>query len=81
MSSQAECVRCAELWRAYGVATNEHVRLLNEQARVAGVNTDRFRELDSLCEPAAGRRDAARAAIETHLAAEHAEPAQRTMTA
>ena len=81
MASQSECVRCAELWRAYSAATREHVRLLNEQAKVAGVDAGRFRELDSLCEPAATRRDDARAAIETHLASEHAEPAPRTMTA
>jgi hypothetical protein len=81
MPLQQPCLKCVELWRAYGSATRDHVALLKEQTGLAGVDCTRFRELDSLCEPAAARRDDARVAIETHLAAYHAEAQPRVMTA
>jgi hypothetical protein len=81
MALHQPCSKCVDLWRAYGTATRDHVALLNEQTRLAGVDCDRFRQLDSLCEPAAALRDAARIAIETHLAADHGEAAPRVMTA
>jgi hypothetical protein len=49
--------------------------------RVAGVDPQRFRELDGEIELAAARRDAARSAVKLHLA-EHGEASEsRTMTA
>jgi hypothetical protein len=80
MASQS-CDTCVRLWREYGNTTRSHVELLKELERVAGVDPQRFRELDGEIELAAARRDAARSAVKLHLA-EHGEASEsRTMTA
>ena len=79
MAAAESCERCVTLWREYADATRNHVALIKEQERAAGLNATRFKELDSQVEIAAMRREAARAGIKIHLAAEHTE--HKTMTA
>jgi hypothetical protein len=57
MRPQDACQECVSLWREYAEATRNHVALLKEQEGVAGINIDRFRELETLVEQASERRD------------------------
>lgn len=69
------CAKCVDLWRQYAIATGKHVALIKEEEeeeRKAGLTLARFGELDSQIETASAQRLAARAAIEIHLATDHA---------
>ena len=74
------CRRCADLWGEYGAATRDHVDLLKEQERSAGVDPQSFQDLEPTIEIAEARRDAARNAVKYHLAMEH-QTGGLTMTA
>jgi hypothetical protein len=55
------------LWHEFAEAARNYIELLKEQERVAGVNIERFRELEALVERARIRWDATRSAIRLHL--------------
>ena len=80
MSSDS-CPVCGLLWRDYGRATAEHVRLLKEQDEAAGRDDILFRQLEPQIESAGILREQARAAIKAHLEADHSEPTYRATTA
>jgi len=73
MASVESCAKCVDLWHQYAIATGKHVALIKKkEERNAGLTLARFGELDSQIETASARRLAARAAIEIHLATDHA---------
>lgn len=76
--SEQDCGTCARLWRQYGEATRNHVGMLTSQQRLAATDPEAATALEPQIRRAAIRREASRAAIETHRAAAHR---QKTLTA
>jgi hypothetical protein len=78
MRKEAECEVCARLWRQYGEATRNHLTLLRRQQSLESTDAEAAKELDHQVQRAGLRREAARAEIQKHRAADHDE---KTMTA
>jgi hypothetical protein len=72
---QQDCPECQRLWRAYGVATSDHVVLENKlRASQPGSDAAGLELLTGQVAQAASRRDSARLTLQEHEAASHATP-------
>jgi hypothetical protein len=67
MPPRATYQECVSLWHEFGEAARNYVELLKEQERVAGVNIERFAELEALVERARLRCESVRSTIRLHL--------------
>jgi hypothetical protein len=72
----ANCEECGRLWRQYGAATTEHIRLGNKlQLAALGRDTEAIVKLTPLLESAAEKRQSSREAIRGHVTTQHGRTA------
>jgi hypothetical protein len=71
----AACLKCGELWRAYGEATRRHVELLKQQELCSQIAPALSKEMDL----ASVRRDSVRTEIRIHLAVDHVDEPSLTV--